>query len=78
MEKDKFKKWRKRFISNANPTDFSLDMTNLKENKVILKHKEVKFASLNRDEYNLFENWNKKEQLQFLEDYFNFYMSLMD
>lgn len=69
MDKNKFVKWRKKYISNSKPTDFNLDMKNL--NKVGLEHKGVKFASLTREEYNIFDNWTKKEQLQFLEDYFN-------
>jgi len=75
MKKDNFIKWRGKYKTDSKPMDFSLDMKDL--NKIGLKHKEVLFASLTREEYNCFDRWTKKNQLQFLEDYWNYYMSMM-
>ena len=75
IKKDNFIKWRGKYKTDSKPMDFSLDMKDL--NKIGLEHKNVLFASLTKEEYNCFDRWTKKEQLQFLEDYWNYYMSMM-
>lgn len=85
MKKNQYEKWRKRYIRNSKPTDFTLDMKSLSLDEIfILRNidkieisKRIRFASLTRKEYDIFNNWTKKEQLQFLEDYFNYYMAMM-
>jgi len=80
MEKDKFKRYRERFIRNSKPADFSLDMKDLNKIGIIKTTYKpwitngLQFASLTKEEYDIFNNWTKKEQLQFLEDYFNYYL----
>lgn len=58
--------------------NFVLDMKELKQGKIKLSHKGVIFASLNKEEYMTFDSWNKQEQLNFLNGYWNFYISLQD
>jgi len=84
MEKDKFKKYRERFIRNSKLAEFSLDTQDLNKIGIIRTTdktgipKGIRFASLTKEEYDIFDNWTKKEQLQFLEDYFNYCMVMMD
>lgn len=78
MDKNKYIKWRGRYENKAEPTDFCLDMKELENKKVKLIHKQQIFANLTREEYNIFDSWTKKEQLQFLEDYWNYYMVLQN
>ena len=84
MIKEQFKKYREKYICNSKPTDFWLDVKSLHKIEILRTtdktgiNKGFTFASLTRKEYDIFNTWTKKEQLQFLEDYFNFYMVMMD
>lgn len=77
MNKEQYNKYKDKY-STPKIIDFVLDMKELKQGKIKLSHKGVLFASLTKEEYNIFDSWNKQEQLNFLNGYWNFYRAMMD
>lgn len=75
--KEKYKNWIDKY-SKPKRIDFVLDMKELKQGKIKLSHKKVVFASFTKEEYKVFDSWNKKERLSFLNGCWNFYISLQD
>jgi len=77
MEKNKYEKYKNKYCS-CKPMHFIEDMTLLNKGKIRFKHKGVNFMSLTRKEYNIYNNWTKKEQIAFLNGYWNFYLFITD
>ncbi len=72
MEKEQYSKYKSKYCS-CEPSHFCEDMTLLHKGKIGFKHKNVNFMSLSREEYNIYNSWTKKEQLNFLNGYWNFF-----
>ncbi len=76
MEKTKYNKWKGKY-TDCNMINFTLHMREYKLDKISMSYKNVVFASLTKQEYNIFDGWTKKEQLNYLNGYWNYYMSMM-
>tara|TARA_Y100000310_G_C20393461_1_gene673938 strand:- start:17 stop:250 length:234 start_codon:yes stop_codon:yes gene_type:complete len=77
MDKNQYKKYINKYCK-CDLSHFVEDMTLLHKNKIGFKHKGVNFMSLNKDEYSIYNNWSLEEQTNFLNGYWNFFMSIND
>ena len=58
MEKNKFEKWKGKYCQ-CKAINFEEDMRLFSEGKVFLKHQGIKFASMSKEEYNIYNSWTK-------------------
>ena len=75
MEKDKYNKWVNKYCSCV-LAHFQIEKGS--QNQIMFSHKEVVFARISIEEYNIFNSWTKKERLNFLNGYWNFYVAIND
>ena len=77
MNKKQYEKYLNKYCS-CDAGHFTEDMTLLSIGKITFKHKNVNFMSLTREEYKVYNSWTKKEQLNFLNGYWSFFVSIND